>query len=291
MERKVEVKRVVLIFLVTIMLIVLLGILFYKNINRSITIKARVKYVGDDYIIVTDKDNNEEYLLDTEAKYNVSDELIVTMDNINDNVNPKEARIKVISVTSRTLSFTIHDDNQVIDNNEKEDNVNNNSGDEVNEVASDEEIVEYFDSVNKSIDSTNIDNTTLSRIKEGFVNIVDFLFYDKEIKGKTFKELGLDAKLKILKIALSIDGKIDNKIPGYKEKLELKYQDIKSKIVGEYLDITSDICSKHADGCDEAKRGLSEMKNDFSITWSFIKNIAGVSVNKLKNWYEVWRGV
>ena len=35
----------------------------------------------------------------------------------------------------------------------------------------------------------------------------------------------------------------------------------------------------------------NEMKNDFSITWSFIKNIAGVSVNKLKNWYEVWRGV
>ena len=56
-------------------------------------------------------------------------------------------------------------------------------------------------------------------MKGVFISLVDFLFYDGEIKGVTFDELTSAGKEKVLQIIHSIDEKIEKKFPGYKESI------------------------------------------------------------------------
>lgn len=310
MDGKIEVRKIILIFVVTIFFILLLGLLFYKNMTKSITIEAVVKEVGDETIIVFDKNEDVDYLLETTDEYNVNDVLLLTLSKIDEDVDPREATIERVSIVSRSISFTIEeatpevkdesisDNNTNVDSDTNNDNtvINNNTDDNIsnkneNNNYTEKDVIEYFENIDKSIDINSNDTNVVSSIKSGFVNVVDFLFYDKEIKGKTFKELSTGAKLKVLSLALSIDSKIDSKIPGYKDSLSDKYNNVKSKIVSKYLDITYDVCSKNEDTCNSAKEGLSNLKESFSITWTFIKDMAGVGASKLKNWYEVWRSV
>ena len=116
----------------------------------------------------------------------------------------------------------------------KNDNNENKNNEIETETVEYDDPLEYFEDVEKSNDE--------SKLKKGFTNVVDFLFYGKEIKGKTLSELTDDAKLKIMKIALSLDQKIDSKFPDYKDKVSEKYKEIKSKVVELYVNTTTKIC-------------------------------------------------
>ena len=116
-----------------------------------------------------------------------------------------------------------------------------------------------------------------------------FIFYDKEVNGKKFNDLTTNNKLKILKLAFKIDNKMNTILPEYKETLEYNYQNVKGKLTEKYLDIASYVCSNNEDTCSEAKEGIKDLKDNFSITWTYIKNISGVTADKLKSWYEIWR--
>jgi len=146
--------------------------------------------------------------------------------------------------------------------------------------------VAYFENVSKSEDE-NV-------IKNGFVKIVDFIFYGTEINGYTFEELTVEAKLKIMKIALTIDSKIDEYFPGYKETIsngaKSIYTNVKGFVVELYLDTTTVICENNESVCTNAKEDFAFMKKSFGLTWDFIKSLAGAGVNKLQRWYEVFRG-
>lgn len=147
------------------------------------------------------------------------------------------------------------------------------------------EPVEYF----QKVDSSNDKGT----IKQGFINIVDFLFYDKEIKGKKFSDLKDSAKLKIIEIAYSIDKKIDNYFPGYKETLsngtKKIYSDIKLKITELYLKVVSKICTNNNQLCIDAKKDFESLKDSFGLTYEFLKNLGIEGFDKLKEWYENFR--
>ncbi len=138
--------------------------------------------------------------------------------------------------------------------------------------------VEYFESLEKSNDE--------SKLKKGFTSIVDFLFYGKEINGKSLNELTDDAKLKIMKIALSLDSKIDDKFPGYKSKISDKYKEIKSKVVELYVDTTTKICDKHEQLCIDAKNDFNSLKESFGLTFDYIKKYGIKGIDKLREWYE-----
>lgn len=146
--------------------------------------------------------------------------------------------------------------------------------------------VTYFENVENSNDE-NV-------IKNGFVKIVDFIFYDEEINGYTFDELTAEAKLKIMKIALSIDNKIDEYFPGYKETIgngtKKIYNNIKGFVVELYLDTTTMICESNESVCQHAKEDFAFMKKSFGITWDLIKSFAEAGTDKLKAWYEIFRG-
>lgn len=154
------------------------------------------------------------------------------------------------------------------------------------------DIINYFSLKDSDMkETTDQDDRTLrEKAKDTFVTVVDFIFYDKEIKGYTFKELTTNAKLKVIEIALSIDNKIDEYFPDYKDVIKDKYENIKGKLAVKYLEFTSALCEKvGTDTCSQAKEDFNNMKEKFSITWQLIKELASNGSNKVKEFYESWR--
>ncbi len=160
---------------------------------------------------------------------------------------------------------------------------------EVVSKSADEEVLAYVNSL-----ESDIDQGITSTLKNGFITIVDFLFYDGEIAGHTFSELTTRAKLEVLKAALWVDDKVDNIFPGYKETISnganKAYNSVKNLIVSTYLDITSSICHNNSDLCESAKRDFQSLKDSFGFTWDLIKGLASSGLDKLASWYEIWSG-
>lgn len=158
---------------------------------------------------------------------------------------------------------------------------------------SEEEIINYaklsYDEANDSSEKKSIS----ASIKSKFVTLVDFIFYDGKIKGKTFKELSDKAKAKVIYYTLLMDSKIDSKWPDYKQTIKNKTNDLKAKLIAKYMDITSNICENHADGCEMVKNDFALLKKSLNLTWDIVKSAFSYGYNKtytyLKNWYEVWR--
>ncbi len=167
--------------------------------------------------------------------------------------------------------------------NSKENNIENNEEKEQIKIETDP--IEYFTNISKSNDEHTL--------KDGFVKIVDFLFYDEQINGVTFSELKDEAKLKLYSLALKIDLKIDEYFPGYKETISKGtkniYNNVKSKVVEGYIYITDKICSNNESLCKHAKEDFESLKESFGITWDYLKGIGQSAKDKLKNWYEDFR--
>ena len=145
--------------------------------------------------------------------------------------------------------------------------------------------VEYFTNISKTTDKNSL--------KEGFVKIVDFLFYDEPINGKKFSELKDSAKLKILEIAFSIDSKIDYYFPGYKETLsngtKKIYNDVKIKVTELYIKIVNKICNSNSQLCIDAKKDFESLKESFGLTFEFLKDLGIEGYSKIQDWYENFR--
>ena len=214
--------------------------------------------------------------------------------------SPIQGEIVKIDTISKTVEFVITDEpiikNEEITNETKtEPNIDNSYKEQhtpQEQVATEEDIIAYFSNTENEVNNSTSFKDSL---KEKFVTLVDFLFYDGEIKGKTFKELSNKTKLKVLEIFLKIDNKLDNKFPNYKENISNTgnkvYTNVKTKAIETYLNLTTEICTNDASLCESAKEGLRTLKESFSLTWDFIKEMSGVGLTKLKNWYEIWREI
>ena len=154
-------------------------------------------------------------------------------------------------------------------------------------------VVSYFQNLNKDLDNYSSDKNLGKDIKKGFVTVVDFLFYEGTINGKTFRSLSTTAKLETLKLFFAIDKKIEDYFPGYKEDISSTgskiYTDVKSEALKVYMDVTTKVCVDNSDVCKSAKDGLAELKRSFSLTWDYIKDVSEGGISKLKAWYEIWR--
>lgn len=296
MEKKYD-KIVISIIITTILV---LGYLIFSNIrkNKEEEIIATIKETGTNYVIAISEDN-QEYLINTKNDYNIGDKINATMKNIK-KTSPIQGEIVKIDTISKTVEFVITDEpiikNEEITNETKtEPNIDNSYKEQhtpQEQVATEEDIIAYFSNTENEVNNSTSFKDSL---KEKFVTLVDFLFYDGEIKGKTFKELSNKTKLKVLEIFLKIDNKLDNKFPNYKENISNTgnkvYTNVKTKAIETYLNLTTEICTNDANLCESAKEGLRTLKESFSLTWDFIKEMSGVGLTKLKNWYEIWREI
>lgn len=127
-------------------------------------------------------------------------------------------------------------------------------------------------------------------IKENFIKIVDFIFYDRDINGYYFKDLTNSAKLKVIYYATMLDNLIDKEFPSYKESLSEKYNNTKAKLVKLYLEKSSEYCKNNENVCKQAKSDFAVLKKSLNITFDFIKGLCQDGTQKLKEWYEIYSG-
>ena len=308
-------KDIILISIITVLTIIIIflvvHILTTKNTTNT-TIEGEVLAKGNDYILLT-TDDSTDYIINTkDTDYSEGDKIKVETKKVSKNKSPIEVTPEKITIIKKKENTKIEDnqkdkitvptentqDNQTTINNSQnnqttteQNNQNNQSTQTTTEENySEDDVVNYFNDLDNNLTTySDNDETLKSKIKTNFVKCIDFIFYGKEIGGKTFAELSNSAKIKILKIAFSIDSKIDSKIPGYKDTISSAYHNIKSKLVEKYLETTTKICESDQELCKNAKAGFQDLKTNFGITWDIIKSIAGECSTNLKNWYEIWR--
>ena len=195
-------------------------------------------------------------------------------------------------------------DNSIIDsNNHSNTNVNNNNSSSNSNsnskpnnettnnstAVSEADVISYFQNEENqySTYTDQNDSSLRAKAKNGFITIIDFIFYGKEIKGYTFEGLTNSAKLQIIKIALTIDHKIEEYFPNYKTIIKDKYNDIKGKLAVKYLALTSSLCDAvGADTCNQFKEDFNSMKDSFGFTWSLLKELAKSGKDSIKDYYE-----
>lgn len=168
--------------------------------------------------------------------------------------------------------------------------VNTNKTTNTNQVVeekSEANLLSYFENESNMFDSK--DTSITDKLKASFTSIIDFIFYDKEIKGYTFKELTNTAKLKVISIALTIDHKIDSYFPNYKDKIKEGYNNIKASLATKYLEVTASFCTKDPETCKQAQEDFEAMKKSFGLTGSKISEAAKNAGSKIKELYEGWR--
>ena len=127
-------------------------------------------------------------------------------------------------------------------------------------------------------------------IKENFIKIVDFIFYDSDINGYYFKDLTNGAKLKVIYYSTMLDNLIDKEFPSYKENLSEMYNNTKARLVKLYLEKSSEYCKDNENVCKQAKSDFTVLKKSLNITFDFIKGLCQDGTQKLKEWYEIYSG-
>lgn len=270
-----EKKKNIIILVCLCVILILLGIIVY------IVIFSNSNF---DSLLINDKENIKEEDVISNNKENV------------DNNNQSKNEDKVNNNDKEDHKSNNGKENDNILNNSNNDKVKDKNNDRHNEDADDkydeDDVVSYFQNMEDEIDNSS---SFKEKFKKYFIEVVDFIFYDKEIKGYTFDELGNMAKIKIISIALKIDSKIEEYVPGYKESISTTssniYNNIKEKLVTMYLDISTDICSgDNEKECARVKEIFGEVKNVCKIGWSFIKSLVNNGVTKLREWYEIYSG-
>lgn len=99
------------------------------------------------------------------------------------------------------------------------DNENKNTIKNDNYNEKDNIVIDELNNTLKNIEESTQDENFKDKASSTFISIVDFLFYDGTIKGISFDELTEKGKEKVLKISSKIDVKLEEKCPGYKEKI------------------------------------------------------------------------
>ncbi len=143
------------------------------------------------------------------------------------------------------------------------------------------------------------ESDTVTNFKEDcknvFITIVDFIFYDGEIKGITFDELSDAAKQELLKEASEIDSLIVKKFPNYKEEISSfatsaynKASNLIKTGANNIKDFAKDKLGE--DNYNKIKQVKDDLKQSASTVWEDLKddvgNVYDKAKEKIKNWYE-----
>ena len=167
-----------------------------------------------------------------------------------------------------------------------------------------EKDVTVIDEVQKIDDATDAilneknQEEAKSKLKGVFISLVDFLFYEGEIKGVTFDELTSEGKEKVLQIIHSIDEKIEKKFPGYKENISSaataafeKASELIKKGAANIKDFSQDKLGE--ENYNKIIESKDELVKYTKAAYSIIKDIGGdflgSAKDKLKDWYEKFR--
>lgn len=183
----------------------------------------------------------------------------------------------------------------------------NSQADENNDI--DQDIVNYVEQVDFRVDEIIAKKETSKAeenvLKNTFITLTDFIFYDGEIKGKKFSELCDSAKEKIIDIYTKIDSKIESKYPGYKEKIKDttiktyhnvidKAKEVRESLKNKYIEKYG--IDAYNDRVEEYEESISNMHDVYDVYEPYIeagKEKAKEGYNKAKDkvskWYQEYK--
>lgn len=194
---------------------------------------------------------------------------------------------------------------------EEAENIIKNKDLEINqaEVTTENDFVNYLDDVSNEVDRITLNESSSQKdkniLKNTFITLTDFIFYDGEIKGKKFSELTASCKEKVIDIYTKIDNKIESKFPNYKENIKStskkvynnvkdKAADIKTKIQDEYRERVGD--EGYQNTVDAYNEDKSNVKNVYDTYKPYIdegkskvKSAYESAKEKAANWYQNYK--
>ena len=136
------------------------------------------------------------------------------------------------------------------------------------------------------------------KAKGVFISIVDFLFYDGEIKGIKFNDLTEEGKKRVLELATDVDSFIMTKFPMYKEDIAdvtktayIKASELIKKGANNIKEFSKEkLGEENYNAIIDAKDELVEYTKDaFEIVGNISSNLWNNAKEKIKNWYEGFR--
>lgn len=187
--------------------------------------------------------------------------------------------------------------------------VNNSKTENSSLTKNEDDIIEYIEEIDKEvdviIDKDDVSEKEKDTLKESFILLTDFIFYDGEIKGVKFKELRNDIKERIIELYERIDSKIEKKFPGYKENIKEqgtktyanikeKLTNIKNTIINEYKEnVGEDRYNTIVDAYASGKNDMQEVYDEYKPYIEdgkekgkgFIENVK----DKLSKWYQEYK--
>lgn len=146
-----------------------------------------------------------------------------------------------------------------------------------------QDVLEYFKMLEQDVledaKETNFDKVK-NKINSAFFTSVDFVFYDKPVRGVTFEQLTDKTKLQILKITKNIDNIITKKFPNYKEVIREKGDNTYILFNDNIKKLEHKIISKTS---EEKYNNFIGDANNFK---NKIINVKNKVVRGIKSWYE-----
>ena len=238
---------------------------------------------GSTYLIIRNNQKYEEPTVDTTINTSNQEEIITSNEILDD-----REEIKSNSDNSTTESNTTikKETSTKVTSNKATSPTSNKqvtTSDSNTITSQDRVVISYLEDKSNEISSKISDGTYKEKAKAIFIEVVDFLFYNGQIKGHTFNSLTGRAKLEVIKIALKIENKIEEKWPGLLDELVSKYTNVKTKIVDLYTTKTNEYCASHSDVFYEVRQYYEKMKSSFKYSFNLIKEKASdIYINKIK---------
>lgn len=162
------------------------------------------------------------------------------------------------------------------------------------ETNKDEIVLKYYQEEETKIKRllNSNDKDMKQKVSEKVVTLVDFLFYDGEIKGITRTDISDETKDKLMNIIEKVDTKIEKRFPDYKEKISDKTSDaldfIKEKGTNGIHKL-DDYLNQKVDNYDEFKDVANSIISNTKDDFSEVKDLAKSGFSKVKDYYENWR--
>ena len=229
--------------------------------------------ISNDNIIDNNSNDNNDNVID-----NNSNE--VSNDDIVEQTNESEYASKE-SNTSNTTS-TSNKSNTNVTSNKTTSNTTNKKVTTTSLSSKDNKVINYLKEKEQKISS----GLTKDNAKALFIEVVDFLFYDGEIKGYTFSELTDKGKMEVTELCSKIEIAIEKKYPGAIDETKSKYSEKKEKVIDKYNETINKFCTGREDTCAEFRKGYENMKYSFKNTFNIIKDLGSKGKEKLENWYS-----
>lgn len=215
---------------------------------------------------------------------NKKNERVKIKEEVKEEIKEKEDNKEEIKIDSKP------NDNENKDVSNNKDTIKNNNYNEKDNI-----VIDELNNTLKNIEKSTRDENFKDKASSTFISIVDFLFYDGTIKGVTFDELTEKGKEKVLEISSKIDVKLEEKCPGYKEKISnstSKAYQKASKIIKNGAKNINDF-AKNALG-DENYQAIIDAKDELAKyskeALNFVTGAGSKVFNntkeKLKEWYQ-----